>query len=126
MEHPPDVVVVGDLTARSAETFGSLGYRLSATHRLGTQAQDSSQVQRAIRSLGADLRNDLNNPLQEIVAMVFVAQAGGEAAATTRQALAAIDGAAKNLAKVVGGLEEKIRDSLTAPQIAPSQKTLSK
>ena len=63
-----------------------------------------------ISSLGADLRNDLNNPLQEIVAMLFVAKAGGPVAnGPTAQALDAIDRAAKNMASVVKTLEDKIR-----------------
>jgi hypothetical protein len=64
-----------------------------------------------ICELGADLRNDLNNPLQEIVAMVFVAQStqNADMNPSTRTALDAIDLAAKNMAQVVNELEEKIR-----------------
>lgn len=69
--------------------------------------EEASRVDPRIRALGADLRNDLNNPLQEIVAMVFVAQATGGLAQPTNQALEAIDRAAKNMATVVSKLEEE-------------------
>jgi hypothetical protein len=65
-----------------------------------------------LKSLGADLRNDLNNPLQEIVAMVFVAKAGGGSSQGIQQALDAIDKAAGNMTKLVKGLEEKIRKAI--------------
>ena len=70
------------------------------------------KVDESIKNLGADIRNDLNNPLQEIVAMVFVAKATEESA-TTNNALEAIDKAAQNLASVVKGLEDKIRGLVT-------------
>ena len=64
----------------------------------------------AVRNLGADLRNDLNNRLQEIVAMVFVAQASKSSPTTNDEVLAAIDRAAKNLASVVQSIESKIQN----------------
>jgi uncharacterized protein YaaW (UPF0174 family) len=93
-----------------------MGYEYSRLHRIDKSAQIQNQtlpiihkrnVSEHIRSLGADLRNDLNNPLQEIVAMVFVAKASGESSATST-ALEAIDKAAQNLAGVVKGLETRI------------------
>ncbi len=121
MATPPDVVVVGPLTAQNAKMLDSLGYQLEEVKRLGKVALASSPrtvpsipvinrppLNQAIRSLGADLRNDLNNPLQEIVAMVFVAQSGGVVSPSTTQALEAIDRAAKNMAHVVKALEDKI------------------
>ncbi len=62
----------------------------------------------AISDLGADLRNDLNNPLQEIVTMVFVAQSNNQDPEVMNQALLAIGNAATNLSSVVKGLETKI------------------
>jgi len=114
--NPPDVVVVGDLSTRNAELLKKTGYEFHAMRRLGrnkelpptAKTQPQPKVQDAIKALGADIRNDLNNPLQEIVAMIFVAQAGVEASSTTTQALEAIDRAAKNIASVVKGLEDKI------------------
>ena len=61
-----------------------------------------------MKNLGADIRNDLNNPLQEIVAMVFVAKASGQSE-TADKALEAISNAAQNMAVVVSTLEDKIR-----------------
>lgn len=67
-----------------------------------------------LAKLGADIRNDLNNPLQEIVTMVFVAQSGSEKEIdpTTATALGAIDKAANNMASVIHQIEERIRLAL--------------
>lgn len=62
-----------------------------------------------IKELGADLRNDLNNPLQEILTMVHVASSQNEKTEITSQALEAIGKAATNLAGVVKQIEGKIR-----------------
>ncbi len=116
LENPPDLVVVGALNITNAEALSTMGYEYSRLHRIDKSAQIQNQtlpiihkrnVSEHIRSLGADLRNDLNNPLQEIVAMVFVAKASGESSATST-ALEAIDKAAQNLAGVVKGLETRI------------------
>ena len=121
LANPPDVVVVGDIALKSAELFGRSGYEFAAVRRMGAANPNRPSrvspppampvvqpVDSKIRSLGADLRNDLNNPLQEIVAMVFVAQATGALSESTGQALEAIDRAAKNMAQVVSKLEEKM------------------
>ena len=135
-ESPPDVAIVGDASASQLEAFKSGGYEVSHVRRLQPKAEstgdrvlslrgkslrvsapvvksggpDKQISTETISSLGADLRNDLNNPLQEIVAMLFVAKAGGPVAnGPTAQALDAIDRAAKNMASVVKTLEDKIR-----------------
>jgi len=128
LERSPDLVVVGNLNLRCAEKFGELGYEFAAmkpitkpdTEDLRQQMLTAVAPQNSpspvknrpepIRALGADIRNDLNNPLQEIVAMVFVAQAAASVAPATKQALEAIDRAAQNMASYVNGLEDKIRD----------------
>jgi hypothetical protein len=124
LQSPPDVVVVGDMALKSAELFGQSGYEFAAVRRLAPKAEPHARTTKSsipaskplrpvdskIRSLGADLRNDLNNPLQEIVAMVFVAQATGALSESTGQALEAIDRAAKNMAQVVSKLEQKMLD----------------
>ncbi|MFM1847111.1 MAG: hypothetical protein RL417_585 [Pseudomonadota bacterium] len=121
LENAPDVVVVGAMSARNAELFTEGGYEFSSMRRIGRPSEASGPVinrrgqppiDRTIKDLGADIRNDLNNPLQEIVAMVFVAQAGHTVSPATEQALKAIDQAAKNMAKVVNRLEDKIRDAV--------------
>jgi len=137
-EISPDIAIVGDASPAQLEAFKGGGYEVSHVRRLQTKPEfDSSRVlslrgktlkasapqaapapkgadnsfsTEAITSLGADLRNDLNNPLQEIVAMLFVAKAGGTpTTGPTSQALDAIDRAAKNMATVVKSLEDKIR-----------------
>lgn len=124
LPHAPDVVVVGAMSARNAELFAAGTYEFSAMRRCGAtvappprpkSARQPAPIDSTIKNLGADIRNDLNNPLQEIVAMVFVAQAGHTISPATEQALRAIDQAAKNMAKVVSGLEDKIRDAVVVP-----------
>ena len=121
LENAPDVVVVGAVSARSAEALTAGSYEFNSMRRLGPESEPSypiihrrghPPIDRTIKDLGADIRNDLNNPLQEIVAMVFVAQAGHTVSPATEQALQAIDQAAKNMAKVVNRLEDKIRDAV--------------
>ncbi len=117
LSYQPDLVVVGEIQLRNAVQLQGSGYEVALCKRLapqpinkGTHTQNSRRTE--ISSLGADLRNDLNNPLQEIVAMVFVAQATGQLAESTSQALEAIDKAAKNMAHVVNGLENKISERI--------------
>jgi len=127
LDRSPDLVVVGNLNLRSAEKLGEFGYEFAAMKPITKRDTEDPRQQmltavtteqaptsanrrpEPIRALGADIRNDLNNPLQEIVAMVFVAQAATVAPAT-KQALEAIDRAAQNMASYVNGLEDKIRD----------------
>lgn len=129
LQSPPDVMVVSDGSAQTIDfaddstyTFavarrfpGSAGGASGPTPRPASPHHDvseasgaSRELNRRLKELGADIRNDLNNPLQEIVAMVFVAQATGAASESTTQALEAINKAATNMATVVRGLEEKI------------------
>ena len=117
MKAPPDVVVVGDLSKHVHKELAESGYQFTSarrisqatTPRINRKTEQKAVLSDKIRDLGADLRTDLNNPLQEIVAMVFVAQAGQtHTPAATLQALEAIDKAAKNMATVVRGLEDKI------------------
>ena len=125
---PPDLVVVGELSSTAQSKLKGSRYEVAEFRRLGRRntaaalsvqepasaPKNSAALQQNISTVGANLRNDLNNPLQEIVAMVFVAQATGpELNEGTKQALLAIDHAAKNMAKVVGGLEDKIRLAVT-------------
>lgn len=125
LQSPPDMIVVGALSTQNSEMLARSGYQLVSARRVGsiissrkgTTPEPTPVVRQKdpIKVLGADIRNDLNNPLQAIVAMVFVAKsatAGAlseEASPATAQALEAIDRAAQGMAKVVNGLEEKIR-----------------
>lgn len=109
LAHPPDVVIVGDVPDEAATQFKRLGYRCSSVVRANRKRPPAREK---ITALGADLRNDLNNPLQEIVAMIFVAQAGDALSPAAQQALQAINHAAQNMAGVVAGLEGKIRGAV--------------
>ncbi len=127
IQSPPDLVVVGKVSTENVTALGDLGYHFASWKRIGNKptpadrkarANDSEKshrktiVRKQVKTLGADIRNDLNNPLQEIVAMVFVAQQAGEVAETTHQALDAIDIAAKNMAEYVNALEDRIRSAV--------------
>jgi hypothetical protein len=114
MSPPPELVILSDLTMSRSEMGSHPGYRFVELRRVQSRQSyaPSSQNQGAIASLGADIRNDLNNPLQEIVAMAFVAHASQGLSCTAEQALAAIQRAAANMATVVNTLEEKIRSAV--------------
>ena len=114
MEDPPDLVVVGEMNEKGVRALGASGYTFSEARRRNSlrkvgRPSEASPVSTAIKGLGADLRNDLNNPLQEIVAMVFVARAHGKEEPGVSLALNAIEKAAMNMGGVVRGLEDKIR-----------------
>ncbi|WKZ57593.1 MAG: hypothetical protein QY326_02710 [Bdellovibrionota bacterium] len=123
LPNPPDLVVVGDRASVLPLVGNPSRYQLAATRPLAAPSNPKQQLldferrghpfQETIKSLGADLRNDLNNPLQAIVAMVFVAKAASGASSTTLEALEAIDDAAKNMARVVKGIEGKILGAIT-------------
>lgn len=119
MQSPAELIVIGSSTARSIAMLNDSTYHCSTLRRLPTSSTPLSppaqsakaKSETSIRSLGADIRNDLNNPLQEIVAMVFVAKSTGQASESSVCALDAIEKAARNMAKIVNGLEDKIRNS---------------
>lgn len=120
--NPPVLVVIGDVKSARGEMLGVSGYLFSSLKKIeqsdlranlrSISSGQNVQVQAApdpIKNLGADIRNDLNNPLQEIVAMVYVAKSQNGSAEVTKEALEAINRAAGNLSSVVKGLEQKIR-----------------
>jgi signal transduction histidine kinase len=110
MSPPPELVVISDLHSTRAELGSHPGYRFVELRRVSTRQGDDSQViQSRISELGANLRNDLNNPLQEIVAMAFVAHTSQGLSPMAEEALSAIQRAAGNMADVVNRLEDKIR-----------------
>lgn len=117
---PPELVILSDLTTTRSEMGSHPGYRFVELRRVPTQrayaapptpAQPGTQIS----SLGADIRNDLNNPLQEIVAMAFVATSSEGLSPIAEEALSAIQRAANNMATVVNSLEDKIRQVVDAP-----------
>jgi hypothetical protein len=107
---PPELLVVGELSLKSIQLIGTGPYSFAEYRKFGPQPQAAPVLDEKLRCLGADIRNDLNNPLQEIVALLFVAQSGGENVSSTQEALGAIASAAKNMAQYVNSLEEKIRE----------------
>lgn len=114
----PDLVVIGSLSKKLkqeiAECFTTTSCEYKSTNSPKvinyTKSKDTAKQDR-IKKLGADLRNDLNNPLQEIVTLLFVAQnmPNEEASTGIKSALSAIEKAANNMAVVVRGLEGKIK-----------------
>lgn len=110
MSPPPELVVLSDLEGSREEVGGHPGYRFVELRRLAHLKIEEEQtiISDSVKTLGADLRNDLNNPLQEIVAMAFVAHASVGLSPSAEQALSAIQRAATNMATVVNSLEEKI------------------
>ena len=64
-------------------------------------------IEEKVSRLGADVRDALNNPLQEIVALVYVAR-HAPGSQNTEKALNAIESAAKGMAGVVWGLEDQL------------------
>lgn len=123
IEQRPNVLVFGAMNMGQTDSFRDANYEIAGFRRfeqadprqanlpLGPQNKSADKLQKHISTLGADIRNDLNNPLQEIVAMVFVAQAASaDPDPNIQQALTAIDNAAKNMSEYVNELEGKIRD----------------
>ena len=122
IENPPDVIVVGSLSASNREILRRVGYKHVASKTLGLGTPDAEHPVPhdkvdPIRALGENLRNDLNNPLQAIVAMLFVARASSTQGTVATEAFDAIDKAAQGMAAVVKGLEEKIRRAVVSPVI---------
>lgn len=127
MAPPPELLILSDLTTTRSEISSHPGYRFVELRRVGSQpsAKATPPGHTAIATLGADIRNDLNNPLQEIVAMAFVAHASQGLSPVAEQALSAIQKAAANMATVVNTLEDKIRSAVpetSQPQRFPARK----
>jgi signal transduction histidine kinase len=128
---PPALIVIGTEKHRN-EVMKGANYRLASLTPLEKARSEKGDLtmqevvttareyhlKKRITHLGADLRNDLNNPLQEIVAMAFVASAfldtndGQPLSEETDRALRAINQAAQGMAQVVNNLEQKIRVTL--------------
>ena len=110
MSPPPELVVISNLHSTRAELGSHPGYRFVELRRVSTrQGEERQVIQSRISELGANIRNDLNNPLQEIVAMAFVAHSSQGLSPMAEEALSAIQRAAGNMADVVNMLEDKIR-----------------
>ncbi|MFN4896403.1 MAG: hypothetical protein ACK5GN_10825 [Pseudomonadota bacterium] len=121
MSPPPELVILSDLTTTRAELGSHPGYRFVELRRVQSHSPYTPKVvdpkTTQISSLGADLRNDLNNPLQEIVAMAFVATSSAGLSPIAEEALSAIQRAASNMSSVVNSLEDKIRSVVEKPSL---------
>jgi signal transduction histidine kinase len=117
MSPPPELVIISNLHSSRAEFASHPGYRFVELRRLSARNNGSvpeqAGIAKKISDLGADIRNDLNNPLQEIVAMAFVAHSSQGLSPAAEEALSAIQRAAGNMASVVNMLEDKIRGVVT-------------
>lgn len=113
MSPPPELVIISNLHSSRAEFGSHPGYRFVELRRLSarnpSQQPQTAGIAQKISELGADIRNDLNNPLQEIVAMAFVAHSSQGLSPVAEEALSAIQRAAGNMADLVNMLEDKIR-----------------
>jgi hypothetical protein len=117
---PPDLLIVGQGSPHSGRTalgstraYQAVAGRSSARRNL--PETQLLEVDGNIETLGADIRNDLNNPLMEIVAMAYVARASGELSEETARALMAIDRVAHKMADYICGIEKQIRRVVSDP-----------
>ncbi len=120
LKHPPDMLIVGRSVGTSIAHLSNAGYHLVQRKQIAppplTEApvrsippRSTPPIEQRVSTLGADLRNDLNNPLQEIVTMAFVARQSDNQRELSDSALEAIERAARQLAGTVEGLEDRIR-----------------
>ena len=108
LEHLPDLIVLGELEFKGKQKL------LDKTYSLRKISPVKHDERSKLAEVGADLRNDLNNPLQQIVAMAFVARNAQGGSDLTSEALSAIEVAAQSMAGVVWGIEEKLLQALSA------------
>jgi hypothetical protein len=121
----PDLVVVSDARECPVDLLAAPQYRFLSIRKVvpnlsRTDTIETAEVCKKIQNFGAEVRNDLNNPLQEIVAMVFVAKAHERMGPSTDAALSAIESAAQNMAEIVWGIEERLNDAVIEPRKALS------
>ncbi len=109
---PPELLILSELSTTRDVISAHPGYRFIELRRVTQRSSVGMPVPRnknALALLGADIRNDLNNPLQEIVAMAFVATSSSELSSTAEEALSAIQRAATSMASIIDSLEDKIK-----------------
>ena len=112
LSDPPDVVIFADKEKRGLELFESPSYQF-----LSVRQVKSSDQQTPLREASKEIRDALNNPLQEIVALVFVAHST-RCSQTTDRALDAIEQAAQKMAGIVWGLEEKLYRNMVSQSLS--------
>ena len=127
LESPPELLILSELSTTRDIINAHPGYRFIELRRVTQTSSVGLQPARnknALALLGADIRNDLNNPLQEIVAMAFVATSSSQLSTTAEEALGAIQRAATSMASVINSLEDKIRTAVTETQPLNDERSL--
>jgi hypothetical protein len=137
LESPPDIIIVGRHLGQTVSRLSCVGYKITSHKKLISNKgyeddkkaaqnspaindkpnksadNDSLTLKAKLSSLGADLRNDLNNPLQEIVTMAFIVKQQDAKSSLTDEAIIAIEKAAGQLAGTVERLEQRIVRAVT-------------
>ena len=106
LQPPPDLVVFADEDKRGLVFFEGPRY-----HFVSVRQVESTANHERLSGVSQEIRDSLNNPLQEIVALVFVAHTT-QNSPSTNQALVAIEKAAQKMAGIVWGLEEQLYQNL--------------
>ena len=125
LSEPPDVLIFADAEKKSIGLFEMPGYNFlsirqveSSTDEPQVEVLPVETLEGRASSFSAEVRDALNNPLQEIVALVYVARTV-PGCPTTERALSAIESAAKGMANVVWGLEERLYENVIRHESAP-------
>ncbi len=117
LSNPPDVLIFADIEKKSIRLFESANYHFLSIRQVNSQTNDlvidKTKEENPISLLSADIRDQLNNPLQEIVSLIFVARSASTSLSTAH-ALDAIESAAQNMATMVWGLEERLYENMVA------------
>ena len=117
LSDPPDVLIFADAAKKSIGLFEMPGYNFLSIREVQSATDGDAEVlpvdtmATQVSELGAEVRDALNNPLQEIVALVYVARSAPGSTITDR-ALTAIESAAKGMANVVWGLEDRLYENI--------------
>ncbi len=110
---PPNLILVGSEEAEILGLAHSVIFELASVRAI----KPLPHVEDPVQTVGNDLRNDLNNPLQAILASVYVAKHLDAASEEAALALDAISHAASQMASTVRGLESRIRRAVHRSQI---------
>lgn len=107
-QNPPDLLIVR--RGRVEESRSAIGTTKTYQAVAGRSRETPKQsLHDTMEVLGEDIREDLGNPLMEIISMAYVARASGELNDDTAKALLAIDKVAERMARSINGLEDEIR-----------------
>ena len=121
LQNPPDVLIFADSEKKSIRLFESTNYHFLSIKQVNSEAEPLtvekcvklSDETDALSHISADIRDALNNPLQEIVSLIFVARSA-PASFSTERALDAIEAAAQNMATMVWGIEDRLYEGMVS------------